>query len=96
MRGGRTMHLNICPIGYVENNIGKQSDENWGRVISSIRLKDDYIGGLSGLEDFSHVMILTYLHEAQFVNEKHLKRHPRNLADMIKWIMQMYLNGWNV
>lgn len=76
------MHLKICPIGYVENNIGKQSDENWGSVVSSIRLKDDYIGGLSGLEDFSHVMILTYLHEAQFVKEKHLKRHPRNSADM--------------
>lgn len=76
------MDLEVGVIGYVENDIDKQSDENWGNVISKIKLIDDYVGGLSGLEDFSHAMILTYLHEAQFVKEKHLKRRPRNLKNM--------------
>lgn len=76
------MDLEICVIAYVENSIDKQSDENWGSVVSTIRLKDNYIGALSGLEDFSHVIILTYLHESLFVKEKHLKRHPKNLTEM--------------
>ena len=77
------MKLDISVIGYVENNVDKQSDENWGSIRSRIRLNNDYIDGLSGLADFSHAIILTYfLHEALFERDKHLQRHPRNLKEM--------------
>lgn len=76
------MELDILLIGYVENNVSEQSDENWGNTKSRIRLKDEYVGGLKGLENFSHAIILTYLHEAKFVRNKHLERRPRNLPEM--------------
>lgn len=76
------MKINISEIGYVENNINEQSDESWGNIKSIIRLNNDYVGGLIGLDSFSHAIVLTYLHEAQFIQEKHLKRRPKNLQEM--------------
>ena len=39
-------------------------------------------GGLLGLEDFSHAILLCHLDKARYVREKHLQRRPRNRADM--------------
>ena len=76
------MNITLHEIGFVENGIREQTDLNWGPVESRIRLHEPYSGGLSGLEGFTHAIIVTLLHEAHFVSEKHLKRRPRNLADM--------------
>ena len=76
------MELKIVEIGYVENDVNEQMDVNWGGITSKIKLNDDFVGGLTGLENFSHAIILTYLREAKFIREKHLKRHPRNLPEM--------------
>ncbi len=76
------MELKIGVIAYVENDVNEQMDVNWGNITSRIRLLEDYVGGLTGLESFSHAMILTYLHEAKFTRERHLERRPRNLPEM--------------
>lgn len=60
----------------------EQSDENWGNIKSKIILHKNYEGGLTGLEEFSHAIILTYLHQTEFIRDKHLERRPRNLLDM--------------
>ena len=64
-------------IATVVNDIHQQTDADWGGVTSRIVLRPEYAGGLSGLEDFSHVILLTYLHEAGFDPARHLVRHPR-------------------
>lgn len=74
--------LTIYPVGFVTNDAHEMVDENWGDVISTIVLKPEFKGALKGLEDFSHVMILTYLHNASYIPEKHLKRRPRGLENM--------------
>ncbi len=76
------MDLKIVEIGYVENDVSEQTDLKWGNIKSKIKLANEYVGGLTGLENFSHAIILTYLHEAKFIQEKHLERRPRNLPDM--------------
>ena len=60
--------------------ITEKVDENWGEVVSRILLKPEYAGALLGLKDFSHAIIVTYLHEAHYEKEKHLQRRPRGLA----------------
>jgi tRNA (adenine37-N6)-methyltransferase len=45
-------------------------------------LQPEYIGALSGLEDFSHAIIITYLHQAKYEKEKHLQRRPQGLESM--------------
>jgi len=74
--------IKLKPIGYISSSIAEKVDENWGAVTSRILLKPEYAGALSGLEDFSHAIIVTFLHQAHYKKEKHLQRRPRNLETM--------------
>jgi tRNA-Thr(GGU) m(6)t(6)A37 methyltransferase TsaA len=76
--------IRLIPIGFVSSPVTEQTDENWGRITSRILLQPEYAGALSGLENFSHAMIITYLHQAKYEKEKHLQRRPRGLEDMPK------------
>jgi tRNA-Thr(GGU) m(6)t(6)A37 methyltransferase TsaA len=78
------IELQLKPVGFISSPVTEQTDENWGGVISRIVLKPEYIGALSGLEDFSHAIIITYLHQAKYEKEKHLQRRPRGLESMPK------------
>jgi len=69
-------------IGEVKSPVTEAVDMNWGAVISEIVLKPEFAPGLLGLGDFSHAMILTLLHEAEYVPEVHLRRHPQERQDM--------------
>ena len=69
-------------IGEVKSPVTEAVDMNWGAVISEIVLKPEFAPGLMGLGDFSHAMILTFLHEAKYVPEVHLRRHPQERQDM--------------
>jgi len=69
-------------IGHVESPVQAQTDEHWGNVESRIVLLPEYRTGLRGIEEFSHALIVTYLHQARFDPSKHLVRRPRGLADM--------------
>lgn len=70
------------PIGYVHNDITIKKDNSWGRDVSTIVLDESYAGGLQGLADFSHAIILFHLDQARYVREKHLQRHPQDREDM--------------
>lgn len=70
------------PVGYVSSPVTSKVDENWGMIISEIILEPSFSGAFLGLESFSHSIIVTYLHEAKYQKEKHLKRRPRNLEAM--------------
>lgn len=76
--------IKLKPIGYVSSSITEKMDENWGTVTSRILLKPEYAGALSGLEEFSHAIIVAYLDQAHYEKEKHLQRRPRDLATMPK------------
>ena len=69
-------------IGTVKSTVTKPVDINWGEVVSEIILNPEYASGLLGLENFSHLMVLTFLHEAEYVPEKHLRRHPQEREDL--------------
>lgn len=75
-------NITLSPIGYVSNDIPEKKDDFWGNSISTITLKEEYRGGLTGLEEFSHAIILCYLDKARYIPEKHLIRRPRNRQDM--------------
>lgn len=74
--------ITLRPIGYVHNAVGIKKDACWGGDVSTIELAEPYHGGLKGLEDFSHVMVVYYLDQAAFDRERHLQRRPRDRADM--------------
>ncbi|MBI5057766.1 MAG: tRNA (N6-threonylcarbamoyladenosine(37)-N6)-methyltransferase TrmO [Nitrospirae bacterium] len=69
-------------IGYVESSVKEQKDEQWGKVDARVVLQQEYRKGLQGIEQFSHALIVTFLHEALFDPSKHLVRRPRGLDTM--------------
>jgi tRNA-Thr(GGU) m(6)t(6)A37 methyltransferase TsaA len=74
--------ITLRPIGTVASSMTEKTDENWGAVVSRIVLLPEYIGGLTGLQDFSHAIIVTYLHQAHYEPHRHLLRRPRGLDSM--------------
>ncbi|MHA2394233.1 MAG: tRNA (N6-threonylcarbamoyladenosine(37)-N6)-methyltransferase TrmO [Promethearchaeota archaeon] len=71
----------LHPIGFVETeNIGDEirNKDN----ISKIRLNSILKQALEGVEDFSHLFILYWLHEISKNNMKRLKAYPRGRKDM--------------
>jgi tRNA (adenine37-N6)-methyltransferase len=74
--------LQITPIGVVRNSVSEAVDDHWGKVISEIHIDDELARGLKGLEDWSHVVVIYYMHSAQFDPAKHLVRRPQEREDM--------------
>ena len=74
--------LSVTPIGYVHSAIRDAVDEGWGAALARIVLEPALRPGLRGLEAFSHVVVVTFLHGASFDPARHLVRRPRGLASM--------------
>ncbi len=74
--------LTIAPIGLVVNGVTEEQDQDWGKTTSRIELALEYARGLIRLNSFSHAIVVTYLHRAQFDPAQHLVRRPRDLATM--------------
>ncbi len=72
----------VTPIGVVRCAVTTPVDEGWGSVESTIVVEPPLRPGLLGLEGFSHLIVITYLHGAAFDAERHLVRRPRGLAEM--------------
>ena len=74
--------MELRPIGIVKSPVMEPVDEKWGDIISEIRLEPEYAGGLSGLEDFSHIQVIFYMHRAAWDPSADLVRRPRGRSDM--------------
>ena len=70
------------PIGYVHTERKEKLDHNWGDLTSNIIINPELSAGLKGLEEFSHILVIYHLHEAMFVQDKHLQRRPQGRNDM--------------
>ena len=75
-------NIKLKIIGYVESPVKDQTDEHWGEAEARVVLQPEYREGLRGIEQFSHALIVTFLHEAHFEPSRHLIRRPRGLASM--------------
>ncbi len=80
MRPGPTFELQ--PIGLVKSSATEAVDEGWGKVVSEIHLFEELAPGLLGIEQFSHLLILFFMHQATFSEETDLVRRQRGRADM--------------
>ncbi len=72
----------LGPIGYVRSPVSEPVDEGWGDSEATIVVEPALRPGLRGLADFSHLVVVTYLHKASFDPERHLVRRPRGLEEM--------------
>ena len=80
-----TTTIACTPIGVVRCGVTRMSEGHWGEVESEIHLEPVYAPGLAGLDAFSHVTVVFYLHEIEpFDPAKRLLRHPRGMAHLPK------------
>lgn len=70
------------PIGTVVSPVREGVDAGWGGVLAEVHVRSDLAGGLRGLAEFSHAVILFYMHEATFDLSRDLARRPRERADL--------------
>ena len=80
--GEKMSHINMVKIGEVQNSIDEKVYSNWGSVISNINIYPEYIGGLAGLEDYSHAIVIFYMNDFQEENNESWARKPRGLSDL--------------
>lgn len=64
----------VRPIGRVENGIAELDGVVWEDVDSRVIVAPEFAEGLDGIEGFSHVIIIGYLHR-----QEHAQRHERRL-----------------
>ncbi len=74
--------MDLKPIGTVKSAVSEPVDENWGKVVSEIHLDPALAAGLRGLDQFSHILVLFFMHRSTFEPSKDLIRRPRGRADM--------------
>jgi len=68
-------------VGFVQTDaVGNEvKDKN---VVSRIVFREEYIEALEGIEEFSHLFVLSWLHQIEEKERKIMKVHPRGRNDM--------------
>jgi len=70
------------PIGYVNNDVVTPRDDSWAEVESKIIIEQQLAPALAGLNDFSHILVIFWMHQAQ--PKPPLQRRPQGRVDMPK------------
>ena len=70
----------LNPIGRVNNSIKEKVSYGWEEVESNLVIDPDFTALMDGLEEFSHIIVLFWMHEAR--EELPAKVHPQGRKDM--------------
>ncbi|MEM2873728.1 MAG: tRNA (N6-threonylcarbamoyladenosine(37)-N6)-methyltransferase TrmO [Nitrososphaerales archaeon] len=73
--------LSLKPIGYVRTMADEDKIRKDRELLSEIVISKDFTEALDGIEDFSHLFIIFYMHKA-FAEKISLKVHPRGRSDL--------------
>ncbi|AKG39341.1 methyltransferase [Infirmifilum uzonense] len=72
--------IKLKPIGYVRHaHTQEEVKSTWTGVEGYIELLPEYAEGLAGLEGFSHIIVISYLHDVKDEQRKVLRVRPRRL-----------------
>jgi tRNA-Thr(GGU) m(6)t(6)A37 methyltransferase TsaA len=69
-------------IGVVHNEVKEPTDEGWGGVVSEIVLDETLRDGLDGIEAFSHLVVVYWMHRAAEAEPVRMRRRPQGRQDM--------------
>ena len=74
--------INLEPIGRVTNGIEYPSDVKWETITSKVVIAPQLVEALDGIDGFSHVVIIFYLHKVDEERRSRLKVHPQGKKEM--------------
>jgi tRNA-Thr(GGU) m(6)t(6)A37 methyltransferase TsaA len=77
------MDMSLVPIGHVRSPLKEPTYErlNLKEITSEIVIDESLTEALDGLEGFSHIIVLYWMHRAK-PEKKHLKVHPMGREDV--------------
>lgn len=73
--------IELEPIGFVKTNTIRKEVKKRSNV-SEIILREDLVETLHGIEDFSHLYVIFWMHEVPKEERKKVKVHPRGRRDL--------------
>lgn len=79
MKSNKPIHLE--PIGYVKTSVRHEVVKKRQHT-SKIILRTDLATALEGLNEFSHIFVIYWLHGISAVQRKTLKAHPRGRQEL--------------
>ncbi|MDD5311822.1 MAG: tRNA (N6-threonylcarbamoyladenosine(37)-N6)-methyltransferase TrmO [Dehalococcoidia bacterium] len=71
------MKAEFTPIGIVRNSIKERKRFEAADVVSEIEVYPQYLEGLEGLDGFSHIVVVFWIHLIRDSERSVLKVHPR-------------------
>jgi len=76
-------NMNLKAIGYVRNEVkqSQKADFNWQDIISEIVVDAGLAEALDGLEGFSHIIVIWWMHKVS-PREAPAKIHPRGNPEL--------------
>ena len=76
--------MTLRAIGIARNQVRQmpKPEYNWRGVVSEIVVEEGLTEALECLEDFSHIIVLYWMHRAVSVNQPALKVHPRGKREL--------------
>jgi tRNA-Thr(GGU) m(6)t(6)A37 methyltransferase TsaA len=77
--------MTLVPIGFVKSPIKEPTADrlNLKEIISEININENLTEALDGIEQFSHIIVLYWMHRATR-EKKRLKTHPMGRTDVSK------------
>jgi tRNA-Thr(GGU) m(6)t(6)A37 methyltransferase TsaA len=76
------MKINLQPIGLVKNNITEPKGGNRKEVVSEIIINKDLIEALHKIDEFSHIIVIYWMHKLPPSQRSVIKVHPRRNKDL--------------
>jgi tRNA-Thr(GGU) m(6)t(6)A37 methyltransferase TsaA len=72
----------LKPIGIVRNEVQGPMSGGWEQVTSEIVIEEDMTEYLEGLDEFSHIIVVYWMHQAPTGGRPPSKIHPRGRTDL--------------
>ena len=78
----RVPSMNLKAIGIVRNEVKQPIRHGWGEVVSDIVVNRDLTEALDGLDEFSHLIVLYWMHQLTPGRQLPLKVHPMGKPEL--------------
>ncbi len=74
--------MSLKAIGVVRNEIKQPIRHGWGEIVSDIEVNGDLTEALDGLDEFSHIIVLYWMHQLPAGKQLTLKVHPMGKPEL--------------
>jgi tRNA-Thr(GGU) m(6)t(6)A37 methyltransferase TsaA len=74
--------MTLKPIGVVRNKVKQPVRHGWGEVVSEIIVNRDLTEALDNLDEFSHIIVLYWMHQLAAGKQLPLKVHPMGRSEL--------------